>query len=563
MLAAESQREVSTHDNQLRTAISHFQANPLLLRAYSQQQLISRGIDLIDETGDCPLCDTSWEAGKLAEYLKQKLSSANVANEYQKLITQSTAALTKYIATTQSSLKRLLAATELVGLDEILTSLKAWQHDLNRLANTLDNAIESYLASGFNSESIKVLLAPKKISQHTSLLAAEVKAKFPEATPEQTAWDTLTRLEENLSALENAEAEHKSAKESLQRASILLDSFQQARDSVLRQIYDSIKDRFVSLYKGLHGIDEAEFDAIIEPDGAALNLEVGFYGRGVHPPHALHSEGHQDSMGLCLYLALAEKLTEGLIDLVILDDVVMSVDADHRRELCRLLVHEFPNRQFLITTHDKTWATQLKTEGVVTSKSLVEFFNWNINTGPQVNNEVAVWERIEKDMQANDVPGAAGKLRRASEQFFGMVCDSLQAPVRFRLDGRTELGDLLPASIGQLRNFLKKAKTAANSWNDKEAVNSLSELDSTVGQMYQRTNAEQWAVNASVHYNNWATLSPKDFSPVIEAFQDLFALFHCSSCGGMLYVVNAGPLADSVKCSCGKVNWNMIPKSRN
>ena len=59
-----------------------------------------------------------------------------------------------------------------------------------------------------------------------------------------------------------------------------------------------------------------------------LNLEVGFYGRGTFPPHAFHSEGHQDSMGLCLYLALAERLTEGLIDLIILDDVVMSVDVE-------------------------------------------------------------------------------------------------------------------------------------------------------------------------------------------------------------------------------------------
>jgi recombinational DNA repair ATPase RecF len=65
-------------------------------------------------------------------------------------------------------------------------------------------------------------------------------------------------------------------------------------------------------------------------------------------------------MGLCLYLALSEQLNKGLMNLTILDDVVMSVDADHRRELCHLLAKSFPDQQFIITTHDKTWANQLK-----------------------------------------------------------------------------------------------------------------------------------------------------------------------------------------------------------
>ena len=63
----------------------------------------------------------------------------------------------------------------------------------------------------------------------------------------------------------------------------------------------------------------------------------------------------------------------------------MSVDSDHRRQVCRLLKSASPDQQFIITTHDKTWANQLKSEGVVDAQSTVEFYNWNISTGPQVN----------------------------------------------------------------------------------------------------------------------------------------------------------------------------------
>ena len=88
----------------------------------------------------------------------------------------------------------------------------------------------------------------------------------------------------------------------------------------------------------------------------------------------------------------------------------------------------------------------------------------------------------------------------------------------------------------------------------------LQELDSTVGQIYTRSNAEQWAVNANVHYNNWANFSKKDFRPVVEAFQDLYGLFVCSNCGGMLHLAIKGMTPESVRCNCGKVNWNLAEK---
>ncbi len=267
-------------------------------------------------------------------------------------------------------------------------------------------------------------------------------------------------------------------------------------------------------------------------------------------------------MGLCLYLALQERLTGGLIDLVILDDVVMSVDADHRRELCRVLNKHFPGRQFLITTHDRTWASQLRSEGIVSSRDSVEFYNWHLETGPQVSYEVDIWKRIAADMEKRDVPAAAARLRRGSEDYFRTVCDRLRAPVVFKLSGQWELGELMQGAMSQYQTLLKKAKTAANSWNDKDGVAMFAELSSTAANIQSRTQIEQWAVNANVHYNNWAQFSPSDFQPVLEAFQDLFLLFECSQCSSLLSVTTIGPEMQGVKCSCGKVSWNLVEKKK-
>lgn len=67
--------------------------------------------------------------------------------------------------------------------------------------------------------------------------------------------------------------------------------------------------------------------------------------------------------------------------LALLDDVVMSVDSGHRYEFCKLLKKHFPETQFIITTHDRLWAEQMKSAGLVTSKTSVAFHSWAIDTG--------------------------------------------------------------------------------------------------------------------------------------------------------------------------------------
>ncbi|MFH1673522.1 MAG: chromosome segregation protein SMC, partial [Pseudomonadota bacterium] len=130
---------------------------------------------------------------------------------------------------------------------------------------------------------------------------------------------------------------------------------------------------FDKYYKALHSDDEKGFVSKISHIKAELVFEVDFYGRGMFPPHALHSEGHQDSMGLCLFFALNEYLTKDAIKIIILDDVVMSIDRNHRRAICNLLKTYFSDKQFIITTHDTAWAKQLKTEDVVKQKNMVHF----------------------------------------------------------------------------------------------------------------------------------------------------------------------------------------------
>ncbi len=279
------------------------------------------------------------------------------------------------------------------------------------------------------------------------------------------------------------------------------------------------------------------------------------------PPQALHSEGHQDSMGLCLFLALNEKLAKKYINLMLLDDVVMSVDSTHRKSLCDLLSKFYPDRQFIITTHDKTWSSQLKHEGIVKSNNSVEFFDWKIDTGPLVNYETDIWKRISLDIKKNNISDAASKLRRASEEYFSLVCDSLKAFVQYKINHNHDLNDFLTGALSQYNKILKLAKQSANSWSNKELLEDLKLTESTSSQIFKRVGGEQWAINVNVHYNEWSNFIAQDFKQVSESFQDLFSVFKCNECAGLLKLISSGSVKESIKCNCGKVNWNLILKN--
>jgi hypothetical protein len=138
-------------------------------------------------------------------------------------------------------------------------------------------------------------------------------------------------------------------------------------------LYDDVQEDFSTFYRAINEDDEAEFTAKLTPSEGRLDFDVNFYDRGLFPPGAYHSEGHQDGMGVCLYLALMKRLFADQFTFALLDDVVMSVDAGHRYQFCKLLKTYFPDTQFVITTHDRLWAEQMKSAGLVTAKTSIAF----------------------------------------------------------------------------------------------------------------------------------------------------------------------------------------------
>jgi ABC-type Mn2+/Zn2+ transport system ATPase subunit len=63
--------------------------------------------------------------------------------------------------------------------------------------------------------------------------------------------------------------------------------------------------------------------------------------------------------GECIFLAVANR-KDSTNKPVILDDVVVSLDRNHRGMIVDLLRSEFEDRQVIVVTHDRDWYAELR-----------------------------------------------------------------------------------------------------------------------------------------------------------------------------------------------------------
>ena len=110
----------------------------------------------------------------------------------------------------------------------------------------------------------------------------------------------------------------------------------------------------------LHPGESIEGVRLYMPDGAdkAIDIEVKFFGVEQPSPRLTLSEGYRNSLGLCIFLAMAKRDT-GTDRPLFLDDVVVSLDRNHRGMIVELLEKEFSDRQVVILTHDRAWYAEL------------------------------------------------------------------------------------------------------------------------------------------------------------------------------------------------------------
>jgi energy-coupling factor transporter ATP-binding protein EcfA2 len=288
----------------------------------------------------------------------------------------------------------------------------------------------------------------------------------------------------------------------------------------------------VWLTEAFHRVTGANHVGRIEPvfgrlSKVSLELDVYLSSGALVAPKQVFSEGYEDLIALLYFLAVAQAAGDaGEAQILILDDVLQSVDASIRVAVMDLIVQEFKEWQLIITAHDRLWRNQLKDIFQRAGNPLneIEMRHWDFSTGPQVSTspgfaEDSLWLALNgPDPYA--ICGIAGRLLE-------QVCDQLSWTVpisvkRKRGDGYT-LADTWPGVYKEFRGT-----TAAGRF-------------SPVDQWLHLRNM------AGAHYNEWAEGIPwSDVENFGIAVLDLLAAVRCNKCNQ--WITRIGPRRYVCRC---------------
>ncbi len=537
--------------------IRMLKANEARLAQISRDAMLKAALEHFDEQS-CPVCETPWQPEDFRAVVAAQRAALSEAAQQRAEAEQSLASLLTVLEALPVHLAPLIEhcrnLTEPIDPQALIGAVEA--------VNLRAQAVHSFLPLDATMAALEneiTELAPANALLEG--LGAAV-ALLPEPSARDAARDILTRGQERLEIWRGAAHDHSKARIKSQLAAQVHSIYGATCDAALETIYKDVEAEFRALYRTINGDDESAFEAQLTPSLGKLGFEVDFYGKGFFPPGAYHSEGHQDGMGLCLYLALMKHLLGDGFTLAVLDDVLMSVDAGHRREVCTLLKTKFPKTQFVLTTHDHVWLNHMRHSKLVEAKSALTFRKWHVDHGPSEWKDSDVWSEIDDLVGKNEIRAAAAQLRNYLEYVSAEWCARLGGRVEFKSHGKYELGDLLPAAVGAMNSLYKKAKASAQSWSNQRMHDEIDANHDVFSKAASETQAEQWQINPAIHYNEWENLQRQDFEPVVGAFKELERQLQCPACGDGFYVVHSGNEKESVRCACSNVNLNLKMKPR-
>jgi energy-coupling factor transporter ATP-binding protein EcfA2 len=159
------------------------------------------------------------------------------------------------------------------------------------------------------------------------------------------------------------------------------------RKAFVTEVLTEISTEVERLYTKLHpGEKVGAIRLSLDPKYVgSLYLHGDFHTAKSVTPQSIFSESHLDTLGLCVFLALAKRYkTDDTI--IILDDVLTSVDAAHLDRFIELIHDEEQHfNQVIVTTHYRPWRDRYRNHRAPGNKvHFIELRPWTLESGIRV-----------------------------------------------------------------------------------------------------------------------------------------------------------------------------------
>ncbi|MER6158532.1 AAA family ATPase [Streptomyces sp. NPDC001868] len=189
----------------------------------------------------------------------------------------------------------------------------------------------------------------------------------------------------------------------------------------------------------------------------SLDIRVGLSDGRSCFPQQIFSEAYRDLLALLFFTSVAKKAAEhGQARVLILDDVLQSVDAGVRQDLVNHLLSNFQDWQLIFTVHDRLWMERLRSLFSAHEHRFVEhqIRSWDVAEGPILQQPGV--DVLSKDLtfmlDHGEPEGIVGRAGPLLEYLCRELCARFSLMVPYKRDGRHMLADLWSATQSSLRD---------------------------------------------------------------------------------------------------------------
>jgi len=310
-------------------------------------------------------------------------------------------------------------------------------------------------------------------------------------------------------------------------------------EAVIKDISGDIGVMWETLHPG-EPIEDVRL--YLPEDDKAIDIALKFHGKDQDSPRLTLSEGYRNSLGLCIFLAMAMREASNDRPLF-LDDVVVSLDRNHRGMIVELLEDRFAKRQVIILTHDRDWYAELRQQ--------LDEKRWKFKTllpyetpllGIRWSHKTTTFEDARASLK--DRPDSAGNdARKIMDIELAVVAERLQMRLIYMRGDKNDkrvAHDFLERLLADGKKCLQK-KAAADFICHTDALDLLDKADRLL---------VSWG-NKSSH--SFDVMRP-EAAKLIDACEQALEAFKCAKCSRPLWFADAGN-AEWVQCQCGELRW--------
>jgi hypothetical protein len=241
-------------------------------------------------------------------------------------------------------------------------------------------------------------------------------------------------------------------------------------------------------------------------------------------PNKIFSEANLDLLILLLYTSIIKESNKyGQSKIIILDDVLQSVDSVIRIIFIEYLLTNFKEWQIIISTHDRLWLNQLRSSFRRNNHLFkeIEIFKWDFQTGLNIfeQNHKNQNSSLIKAFETKDSQLIASQTGLFLEYLCNILSMNLNLSIQRKIGDKYTIGDLWPSI---LKHFKK-----TNLEKEVIEIDKLLHIRNLLG----------------AHYNEWAiSLSNMEINNFASLVNDFYNRVFCEKCENWINKENI--------CSC-------------